>query len=152
MLQHPLLPYVAASTSDGSPAHHTNCYQLFLMPVVAIGIDIVRISRISHLLAKSKSRFLNRVLHPSELDICSRLPDTRKAQYVAGSWAAKEALFKTLDIAAQKEFQFRKWYRFAQEKRPFIGRENWDKNEEFHLSISHDGDILVATVLRQKLE
>lgn len=134
-----------------SPAPDSNSSSLFIMPVVAIGIDIVRISRISHLLAKSKSRFLQRVLHPSELEVYSKLPDIRRAQYVAGSWAAKEALFKTLDTSAQKSFQFKDWYRFAQEKRPFIGREGWDTNEEFLLSISHDGDMLVATVLRQRL-
>jgi len=121
------------------------------MVVLAIGVDIVRISRISRLLDKSKLRFLQRVLHPSEIEVYSKLHGNRKAQYVAGSWAAKEAVFKTLDQSAQRSFQFRNWYRFSQEKRPFIGVDGWDKSEEFHLSISHDEDMLIATVLRQRL-
>lgn len=122
--------------------------------VVGLGVDIVRISRIARVLSResTKTRFLKRVLHPSELDTFSTLHPDRGAQYVAGSWAAKEAVFKTLDAGDQKTFQFKNWYRFSREKRPFIGCDSVDPLEEFHLSISHDGDLLVATVLRQKLQ
>lgn len=121
--------------------------------VVGIGIDIVRISRIARLLAenKSKARFLRRVLHPSELEVFSNLGQEKGAQYVAGSWAAKEAAYKTLDTDDQMMFQFKDWYKYSRERRPFIGRDGLNPKEEFHLSISHDGDILVATVLRQRL-
>lgn len=120
------------------------------MSVLGLGVDIVRISRISRLLAgKSAQKFLQKVLHPVEIKKYGELNGDRAAQYVAGSWAAKEALFKTLDFESQKNFQFREWYRFLKESKPFLGKEGY-VDGDFLLSISHDGDTLVATVLRQE--
>ena len=77
----------------------------------------------------------------------------RQAQYLTGSWAAKEALFKTLDLNSQKEFNFNQWYRFHDSNRkPFIWNDRYKlSDEEFHLSISHDDSLVIATVLRQKV-
>lgn len=120
------------------------------MSVLGIGVDVVRVSRILRLLENTKKgRFIQRVLHPSEVKNFHNHDNETVARYVAGCWAAKEAVFKTLDPKDQKKFQFKRWYRYSEAGRPYIGFDE-KMADEFLLSISHDGDILVATVLRQK--
>ncbi|WPK24875.1 hypothetical protein PUMCH_002172 [Australozyma saopauloensis] len=116
----------------------------------AIGVDLIRVDRIAALLAKpSGTRFLQRVLHPSERSAASKLNAQNCATYVAGCWATKEAIFKSLPAVEQHSFQFNRWYRFLDNGRPIIGSEV-PHSDEFLLSISHDDGILVATVLRQE--
>lgn len=56
--------------------------------IVGIGVDIVQISRIEH--AMRRRRFVERILHPTERQ---RATDP---EWVAGRWAAKEAIAKSL--------------------------------------------------------
>ncbi|KAM9893428.1 hypothetical protein OXX69_011711 [Metschnikowia pulcherrima] len=117
--------------------------------VKAIGVDMVKISRITRILQGThRDRFLNKVLHKKELESLARSNPERVSQFVAGSWAAKEAVFKTLDRKDQLRFQFRDWYRYNIEGKPNISRVKPLSNDRFLLSISHDGDHLIATVLR----
>lgn len=121
--------------------------------VVGLGVDIIRILRFSRLLQKDKvfvDRLCSRILHNSEYEGFHKLESLSASRYLAGSWAAKEALFKTLDEHDQKNFQFCQWFRHYQGKKPFILKDGYRSDEQFHLSISHDGDVLVATVLRQR--
>jgi len=125
--------------------------------VVGIGIDVIKASRFEKLLkAKTSSfaeRLCKRILHPTkELPRFHKMNTDRQVQFLTGSWAAKEALFKTLQQDEQNEFNFNEWYRFNDETgKPFIWNDKYDPNcEEFHLSISHDDSLVVATVLRQR--
>ena len=60
----------------------------------SIGIDIVDVNRIRTSIERFGSRFIERILGPEEL---SRLGDRRdRATFVAGRFAAKEALVKAL--------------------------------------------------------
>lgn len=118
--------------------------------VVGLGVDITRILRFSRLLSRPNSaRFLQRILHPTENDKFNRLELSSRPQFVAGCWAAKEAVFKTLDAEDQKVFLFNLWSRRTVGQKPEIV--NDAHLDKFLLSISHDDDILVATVLRQRL-
>lgn len=126
--------------------------------VLGIGVDIVNSVRFERLLtAKSSSfgtRLSKRILHPEhELPLFQQMHSQRQVQYLTGSWAAKEALFKTLDLNSQKEFNFNQWYRFHDSNgKPFIWNDRYKlSDEEFHLSISHDDSLVIATVLRQKV-
>ena len=56
--------------------------------ILAIGVDIVEVERIRS--AMSDQRFLERVLTPSERKLAF------SAQFVAGRWAAKEAVAKAV--------------------------------------------------------
>ncbi|KAG5421138.1 hypothetical protein I9W82_000228 [Candida metapsilosis] len=126
--------------------------------VVGIGVDIIKTSRFEKLLkAKTSSfaeRLCKRILHPRhELPRFKEMGGERQVQFLAGSWAAKEALFKTLQQEEQDQFNFNEWYRFNNSTgKPFIWNDKFDpKSEEFHLSISHDDSLVIATVLRQKI-
>lgn len=127
------------------------------MHIRGIGVDLVQISRFRAILGKHgmdstySRRFVRRVLHPKELSrfaaLAVELLD-HSVRYVAGSWAAKEAVFKTLDPPEQARFQFKDWYRTSNARKPGIERDP-SSHDQFLLSISHDGGMLVATVLRQ---
>lgn len=118
---------------------------------VAIGVDLVKILRIGTILAKpSGPKFLDRVLHSCEKIHAASLAQERLQLYVAGCWAMKEAIYKTLPSASQRDFTFSQWYRYQEEGRPLVGS-NASRSDQFQLSLTHDTDYLVATVLRQEL-
>ncbi|RLV89433.1 Holo-acyl-carrier-protein synthase [Spathaspora sp. JA1] len=126
--------------------------------VLGIGVDILQSTRISKLLTTKSSifigKFSKRILHPRyEFPKFEQLNQLEKIQYLSGVWCAKEALFKTLDLSDQKLFQFNQWYRLYDESgKPHIKNDLYSKpDEEFHLSISHDDSIFMATVLRQRI-
>lgn len=62
--------------------------------VIRHGIDLVECRRIANMLEKHGQRFLERVLSPGERDIVARLP--HPTTFIAGRWAAKEALLKMI--------------------------------------------------------
>ena len=63
-----------------------------------IGVDIVKISRIRDILAKPYGpNFTYKVLSKSETEAFSLKNDEQKVFFVAGRWAAKEALVKALN-------------------------------------------------------
>ncbi|KAI5955491.1 hypothetical protein KGF57_003623 [Candida theae] len=126
--------------------------------VVAIGVDIIKTSRFEKLLRTKTTSFAERLSkrilhHTHELPKFNEMDAGRQVQFMAGSWAAKEALFKTLHQEEQDVFNFNEWYRYNNSSgKPFISNDKYDyNNEEFHLSISHDDSLVIATVLRQKL-
>jgi holo-[acyl-carrier protein] synthase len=64
--------------------------------IVGVGIDMVEISRVQKLLEQSAAdRFLERVLTPAERELAAGRRG-RLAEFVAGRFAAKEAVAKAL--------------------------------------------------------
>lgn len=61
-----------------------------------IGIDLVDLNRISVILQRRQDRFLRYAFTSEERVIIERLSLERQATYVAGRWAAKEAILKAL--------------------------------------------------------
>lgn len=59
--------------------------------ILGLGIDLVRIERIERAMARNP-RFLERVLTPAERALAD------SAEWVAGRWAAKEAIAKAVPI------------------------------------------------------
>lgn len=126
--------------------------------VLGIGVDIIKSSRFERLLTTRTTSFSQRlskrILHPKyELPRFESMTPQRQVQFLTGSWAAKEAVFKTLDVEYQEKFNFNEWYRHHDSKgKPFIWNDNYKlPSEEFHLSISHDDSLIIATVLRQRI-
>ena len=128
--------------------------------VLGIGIDIVQLSRFHHLLKKHglqsvfALRLASRVLHHTELKRFQKFQFSddieQCVRLISGSWAAKEAVYKTLDGPEQARFEFKLWYRYQIKGKPYVWSDEYGKPEEFLHSTSHDGGVLVATVLRQE--
>ena len=111
-----------------------------------IGIDIVKIDRISRLKARHGELFLKRFLSDSEIVLA------KNDATLAGFWAAKEAASKALGVGISKECGFldivlSKDARNAP-KIKFSPRIYTSFNiKEASLSITHDGGFAVAAVM-----
>lgn len=71
------------------------------MQLVGIGTDIVQISRMQSSVRRSGDRFVQRILHPNEIEIYQGYQHSnslaqRHISYLAKRFAAKEALSKAL--------------------------------------------------------
>jgi len=75
------------------------------MQLVGIGTDIVQISRMQKSVSRSGERFIQRILHPNEIEIFQNYKQGHKYNnsttqqhiaYLAKRFAAKEALSKAL--------------------------------------------------------
>ena len=121
--------------------------------IVGTGIDIVEISRIRKIIAKSGDRFLMRVFTPEEQRFCLARQDP--APHFAARFAAKEAVLKALETGWAKgvtwldvEVQRQEYgapiirlYGAAKEiaASKGVGR--------VHLSLSHTNNWAAATVI-----
>ncbi|MFC6463985.1 holo-ACP synthase [Marinilactibacillus sp. GCM10026970] len=69
--------------------------------IVGIGLDLVDISRIRKACERRES-FPSRVLTQNELQVYEQLQGTRKDEYLAGRFSAKEAFSKALGTGIGK--------------------------------------------------
>lgn len=99
-----------------------------------IGIDIVKISRFEN----KDIHFIKRVLTEKELLVYNNLIEEKKAQYLASRWASKEAIYK----ANHDEHYLSYSILNKDNGEPYV-----DGHEEIKISISHDGEYAVASVL-----
>lgn len=98
-----------------------------------IGTDIVKISRIEKSIERDS--FLRDVFTEKEIEHC------KNATSFAGIYAAKEAYFKAMGTGINTRLKNLEVLHDEKGKPYFNGKENCD------LSISHDGDYAVATVI-----
>lgn len=98
-----------------------------------IGVDIVQISRV-----QLNEAFINHVLTNEEKEEFNGIQsEKRKREYLAGRFACKEAIFKaTQDIHYLS-------YSILHESN---GRPNVLDHPEIEISVSHDGDYVVAFI------
>ena len=123
------------------------------MSVVGIGTDIVSVGRMADLVERHGERFRERCFRSRELAVgeSGDLPD---AGHVAGRWAAKEAFLKALGTDVRgipyRDIEVRKTapgpvglvlHGKALEAMNRVG------GRTAHLSISHEREFAVATVL-----
>lgn len=100
-----------------------------------IGCDIVQIQRIRPSLA-------HKILSENEQKIYEKLKDKRAVEFLAGHFAAKEAIFKTLDKEIElKDIEIT----YDRVGRPLCNIEN------IEVSISHENDYAMAVALRYSL-
>ncbi|WP_067930083.1 holo-ACP synthase [Alicyclobacillus kakegawensis] len=66
--------------------------------ICGIGTDVVEISRIEAALRRHGDRFVHRILHPLEEGLAADFPAGRLAEFVAGRFAAKEAVAKAAGV------------------------------------------------------
>lgn len=148
--------------------------QTSVMPILGIGVDLVNIPRITALLSRrDPQRFASRILSPDELALWHSMPLNRRVQFLAVRyvpsnftrfsthfstyrWGVKEAAYKAMFPVARPTWkdltyhgakvadngQWRKpslTYRPPASSIPVIG--------QIHVSVSHDGDYVYASVL-----
>lgn len=116
--------------------------------IVGHGIDIERISRIQAAYDKHPT-FAHRVLTKPERQVFNHLTGPRKMTFLAGRWSAKEAFVKAMGTGIGKiGFQDVTILNDDMGKpvlttKVFQGR--------CHLSISHTGDMVQASVILEEL-
>lgn len=125
--------------------------------IVGIGIDIVELHRIKKILERNPEAFIRRVLSPSEQE---NLPSggNRKVEYLAGRYAAKEAVAKALGTGIGKVFSFLDAEVCPTEGgKPILSlnsavweKLNLDDDHRLHLSISHSREYAIAQVVLEK--
>ena len=111
-----------------------------------IGIDIVKIDRISRLKARHGELFLKKFLSDDEITLA------KNDATLAGFWAAKEAASKALGVGISKECGFLDIVLSKRDKGApkikFSPRIYINFNiKEASLSITHDGGFAVAAVM-----
>ncbi|MBG9446426.1 holo-ACP synthase [Cytobacillus firmus] len=115
--------------------------------ISGIGIDIADLERIGKIIARQE-RFPDRILTPKELNGYKQLPEKRRAEFLAGRFAAKEAFSKALGTGIGEELSFQDIEIEKDEKgKPFISKPFKDG---VHLSISHSREYAVAQVVIEK--
>src|SRR5437667_11762089 len=73
--------------------------------ILGLGIDIIEVARIASSFERFGKRFVNRILHPAEIEYC--LTHKNPAPFLAARFAAKEAISKAFGtgIGAQLGWQ-----------------------------------------------
>ncbi|WP_409273158.1 holo-ACP synthase [Neobacillus sp. SCS-31] len=112
--------------------------------IKGIGIDLIEIGRIRELIEK-QVRFPDRILTGREKEEYSLLPDGRRAEYLAGRFAAKEAFAKALGtgIGTSLSFQDIEITKDALGK-PYFALPG---GSNAHLSITHTKEYAAAYVV-----
>ncbi len=113
-----------------------------------IGIDLVRIERITTLMDRYGDKALERFLHPSEIEL------VKHPRTAAGFWAAKEACSKALGCGIGGECGFKDITISKSQKGSPQLTLNPKVSHHFSvtktsLSITHDGEYAIAAVMLQ---
>ena len=124
--------------------------------IVNVGIDSADVDRFARLLARDRERLFAALFGETERAAMPALNDKREANYIAGRWAAKEAVLKALGtgigsvtlpevgIFARKSGQpYIILYHKALEHSQELGINQW------HLSITHVKKIATAYVIAE---
>jgi holo-[acyl-carrier protein] synthase len=116
---------------------------------LAVGVDLVQISRVAVLAERYGDRFTGRVFTPAELAECHDRPES-----LAARWAAKEAVVKALgtgfgpvsfrDIELLRECAGQPGLRLDGKARALAEARGLDS---WAVSIAHDGGYAIAFVV-----
>ncbi|WP_096186801.1 holo-ACP synthase [Evansella halocellulosilytica] len=116
--------------------------------IIGVGLDIIELNRIENL-AKRQQKFAQRILSKTEMNKYESLVGNRKIEYLAGRFAAKEAVSKALGCGIGKNLSFQD----VEVVNNGIGRPVMKVNKgEFkqiniHLSITHTKSYAAAQVV-----
>lgn len=100
--------------------------------IVGIGCDLCKIERVDEKIAQ-------KILTENEYNEFQQLTLIRQKEWLAGRFAAKEALIKATGIQSMKSFEIKS----TAEGKPSCTLEN----QLVHLTISHDGEYAMAMVV-----
>lgn len=125
--------------------------------IIAIGIDLVEVSRLEEVFARRGDRFRARVFTESEINYCESL-GSKFASYAA-RFAAKEAVMKALGTGWSEGVG---WKDIEVVSRPGIApaimlhKRALDRMSEIgasrvHVSLTHSGDLAIAQVVLESM-
>lgn len=131
--------------------------------IFGIGNDIIDILRIKNTLDRFPVRFIQKILSPLEKQTLSdtlsnTLSNTQLPQYIAGRWAAKEAIGKALGIGMRAPCHWQNisisnntlgqpYFIFAAPLKALLDEKGINY---YHLSIAHDNQYALATVILER--
>jgi holo-[acyl-carrier protein] synthase len=118
--------------------------------IIGLGVDLVELNRIEKVMDRN-NRFIKRVLTNREIERLEQKGSiSRKVEYVAGRFAAKEAYAKANGTGIGKELSFLDIEVIPNENgKPEIFI-NGSKNNAALLSISHGKEFVIAQVIIQE--
>lgn len=114
--------------------------------IIGIGIDIVELSRIKGLMERHAS-FVKRILTSQEEEEWQALSKTRQVEYLAGRFAAKEAIGKALGTGIGQAFGFQDVSILQSASGAPLVRWKEEKGFITHISISHSREYACAQVI-----
>ncbi|MCL7749639.1 holo-ACP synthase [Halalkalibacter alkaliphilus] len=113
--------------------------------IIGTGIDIVELDRIENIV-KRQPRFVERILTDNEKRFFETYSKTRKIEFLAGRFAAKEAFVKAMGTGISKSYSWHDIEILKEESgKPTLvvaGLQSY-----IHLSISHSRNYAVAQVI-----
>ncbi len=123
---------------------------------IGVGVDLITISRMKDVLETGGKVFMNKVFTPWEQERAEAYPD--RVAYLAMTFAAKEAIFKTFGIGWETGVQFKEIeVRDGEHGEPvpvltgrFAELASERKVARVLLSLSYDGDYAVAVATLSK--
>jgi holo-[acyl-carrier-protein] synthase len=108
--------------------------------ISGIGCDIVHVNRIR----KQNETFYKRVLTEKEQELYLSFTEARKLEFLAGRFAAKEAIYKACnDTKVISNIEVLN----DESGRPYCNVDGY----KIHISISHDGDYAMAYAICEKV-
>ncbi|WP_042220380.1 holo-ACP synthase [Oceanobacillus manasiensis] len=114
--------------------------------IKGIGIDLIELDRIAQSL-KNSDRLAKRVLTENELEIFYSFPlETRKVEFLAGRFAAKEAFAKAVGSGIGK-LSFQDMEILPQEGNAPVFRATGYQHNRIFISITHSRDYAAAQVV-----
>lgn len=112
--------------------------------IKGIGIDIIEIERIEKI-ANRQPRFVERILTVAERDRYKTLSKRRQLEFLAGRFAAKEAVVKALGTGIMHSIGWQDIEVLNDGRgKPIV---NVPIDNPIHLSISHSKEYAVAQVI-----
>src|SRR4051794_33973199 len=116
--------------------------------IIGIGTDIIELSRLEKV---GLDRLIKKILTSDEQSILP-INEKRKIEFVAGRFAAKEAISKALGTGIGAHFAFHDVSILSDSLgAPQAVWQNGDNKSTVHLSISHSDHYAVAMVVLEQL-
>lgn len=121
--------------------------------IQGIGLDLIELDRITRLTAR-QPRFAARILTEAEQARMASLPgENRKIEYLAGRYAAKEALAKALGCGIGKELSFQDMEIINRPGgMPELSCAKLGSRTRALVSITHTKEMAAAQVILERLQ
>ena len=107
-----------------------------------VGIDIINIKKFQKKSFQENERFYRKIFTDEEIDYCLKFKEPY--QHFAGKFAIKEATIKSIT----RKIDFSNIITYHNKKKPNV--KILDKNFNFKVSVSHDGEYAIAIVISEE--